>query len=131
SRAAWRSSDRRKVALRRTSRGRRWSEGSLRTTDVTRSFQGVHAVQGVTLEIERHEVVGLIGPNGAGKTTLINLVTGFDLPSSGSIALGDDDVTRWRPSRRAHAGLARTFQHGHLFRALSVAENVQLGALGV
>jgi branched-chain amino acid transport system ATP-binding protein len=85
----------------------------------------------VTLEIERHEVVGLIGPNGAGKTTLINLITGFDLPSSGSVNLGGDDVTRWRASRRAHAGLARTFQHGHLFRALSVAENVQLGALGV
>jgi branched-chain amino acid transport system ATP-binding protein len=103
----------------------------LRTTGASRSFQGVHAVQEVTLEIDRHEVVGLIGPNGAGKTTLINLITGFDLPSSGTIALGEDDVTRWPASRRARAGLARTFQHGHLFRALSVAENVQLGALGV
>jgi branched-chain amino acid transport system ATP-binding protein len=85
----------------------------------------------VTLEIERHEVVGLIGPNGAGKTTLINLITGFDLPSSGSVTLGDEDVTRWPASRRARAGLARTFQHGHLFRGLSVAENVELGALGM
>jgi len=112
-------------------RGRRWSEGSLRTTDVSRSFAGVDALQRVTLEIDRHEVVGLIGPNGAGKTTLINLITGFDLPSTGTITLGDDDVTRWRVNRRAHAGLARTFQHGHLFGALSVAENVQLGGLGV
>ena len=91
----------------------------------------MHALQGVTLSIERHEVVGLIGPNGAGKTTLINLITGFDLPSSGRILLGEEDVTTWRARRRAHAGLARTFQHGHLFRALSVAENIQLGALGI
>jgi branched-chain amino acid transport system ATP-binding protein len=112
-------------------RGRRWSEGSLRTADVSRSFEGVDALQGVTLEIDRHEVVGLIGPNGAGKTTLINLITGFDLPSSGAITLGQEDVTRWQANRRARAGLARTFQHGHLFGALSVAENVQLGALGI
>ncbi|MDQ6730075.1 MAG: ATP-binding cassette domain-containing protein, partial [Actinomycetota bacterium] len=107
------------------------SEGSLRTTDVSRSFDGVQALQGVSLQIERHEVVGLIGPNGAGKTTLINLITGFDLPSSGKIELGDEDVTRWRAVRRARAGLARTFQHGHLFGSLSVAENIQLAALGV
>ena len=112
-------------------RERRWSEGSLSTTDVSRSFEGVHALQGVSLSIERHEVVGLIGPNGAGKTTLINLSTGFDLPSSGRIVLGQEDVTRWQARRRAHAGLARTFQHGHLFRGLSVAENIQLGALGI
>jgi branched-chain amino acid transport system ATP-binding protein len=109
----------------------RWPEGSLRATDVSRSFEGVHALQGVTLEIERHEVVGLIGPNGAGKTTLINLITGFDLPTSGKIELGADDVTSWRAIRRARGGLARTFQHGQLFRALTVAENIELAALGV
>jgi branched-chain amino acid transport system ATP-binding protein len=110
---------------------RGWPGGSLRATDVSRSFEGVDALQGVTLEIERHEVVGLIGPNGAGKTTLINLITGFDLPTSGRIELGDDEVTLWRARRRARAGLARTFQHGHLFRALTVAENIELAALGV
>ncbi len=110
---------------------RRWPEGSLRATDVSRSFKGVHALQGVTLELERHEVVGLIGPNGAGKTTLINLITGFNLPTSGRIELGGDDVTSWRAIRRARAGLARTFQHGHLFPALTVAENIELAALGV
>jgi branched-chain amino acid transport system ATP-binding protein len=119
------------VAVGGTSDARRWSEGSLRATDVSRSFEGVDALRGVSLEIERHEVVGLIGPNGAGKTTLINLITGFDLPSKGRIELGDEDVTRWRARRRARAGLARTFQHGHLFAALSVAENIQLAALGV
>ncbi len=110
---------------------RGWPEGSLRATAVSRSFEGVQALQEVTLEIDRHEVVGLIGPNGAGKTTLINLITGFDLPTSGRIELGGDNVTHWRAIRRARAGLARTFQHGHLFRTLSVAENIELAALGV
>jgi branched-chain amino acid transport system ATP-binding protein len=114
-----------------TADGSRWPEGSLRATDVSRSYEGVDALQGVTLEIDRHEVVGLIGPNGAGKTTLINLITGFDLPTSGRIELGEDDVTNWRARRRARAGLARTFQHGHLFGALTVTENIELAALGV
>ncbi len=109
----------------------RWPEGSLRATELSRSFEGVQALQGVTLELKRHDVVGLIGPNGAGKTTLINLLTGFDLPSAGRIELADEDVTTWRTRRRAQAGLARTFQHGHLFAALTVRENVELAALGV
>lgn len=109
----------------------RWPQGSLRATDVSRSFEGVEALQKVTLEIERHEVVGLIGPNGAGKTTLINLITGFDRPTAGRIELGDDDITGWLTIRRARGGLARTFQHGHLFGALTVRENIELAALGV
>ena len=60
-----------------------------RATGVSRAFQGVHALRGVDMEVHRHEVVGLIGPNGAGKTTLVNVITGFDFPTSGSIALGD------------------------------------------
>jgi branched-chain amino acid transport system ATP-binding protein len=119
------------VAENGRSNGSRWPEGSLRATDVSRSFEGVDAVRGVTLELQRDEIVGLIGPNGAGKTTLINLITGFDLPTSGEIELAGERVTRWPPIRRAHAGLARTFQQGHLFRALTVAENVELAALGV
>jgi branched-chain amino acid transport system ATP-binding protein len=103
----------------------------LRAADVTRAFKGVRALQGVTLELEPHEVVGLIGPNGAGKTTLINLITGFDLPSSGTIELDGQDLTSWGPARRARAGLARTFQQGRVFAELSVRENVELGALGV
>jgi branched-chain amino acid transport system ATP-binding protein len=98
---------------------------------VSRAFAGVQALEEVTFELARHEVVGLIGPNGAGKTTLINLITGFDRPDSGAIELDGDDVTRWTPPRRARAGLARTFQHGHLFPDLSVRENIELAALGV
>jgi branched-chain amino acid transport system ATP-binding protein len=97
---------------------------------VSRSFAGVHALRDVTLELERGEIVGLIGPNGAGKSTLVNVLSGFDRPSSGTIALEGRDITRWKPSRRGRAGLARTFQHSHAFRALSVRENVEVAALG-
>jgi branched-chain amino acid transport system ATP-binding protein len=103
---------------------------TLRAADVSRSFEGVHALRGVTLELARHEVVGLIGPNGAGKTTLVNVMTGFDFPTSGRVELAGRDVTSWPPHRRGRAGLVRTFQHGHLFRGLSVRENVEVSALG-
>jgi branched-chain amino acid transport system ATP-binding protein len=91
----------------------------------------VKALQGVTMELQPREVVGLIGPNGAGKTTLINLITGFDLPDSGTIELDGVELTNWVPARRSRAGLARTFQQGRVFAELSVRENVELGALGV
>jgi len=91
----------------------------------------VHALRDVTLEVGRNEVVGLIGPNGAGKTTLVNVMTGFDVPTSGSVELEGRDITRWSPHRRGRAGLARTFQHSHSFRNLSVRENVEVSALGV
>ena len=97
---------------------------------MSRSFAGVHALRDVTLELERGEIVGLIGPNGAGKSTLVNVLSGFDRPSSGAVELEGRDVTSWRPSRRGRAGLARTFQHSHAFRSLSVRENVEVAALG-
>ena len=84
----------------------------------------------VTLELHRHEVVGLIGPNGAGKTTLVNVLTGFDFPSSGSVELAGRDITAWSPHRRGRVGLARTFQHSRSFGGLSVRENVEVAALG-
>jgi len=108
----------------------RWPGGSLRATGVSRSFEGVHALRNVDLEVHRHEVVGLIGPNGAGKTTLVNVITGFDFPTSGSVALADELITSWSPHRRGRAGLARTFQHSRSFGSLSVRENVEVAALG-
>jgi branched-chain amino acid transport system ATP-binding protein len=85
----------------------------------------------VTVELHRHEVVGLIGPNGAGKSTLVNLLSGFDAPSSGTIELDGRDVTRWPAHRRGRTGLARTFQQSRSFRSLSVRENVEIAAIGV
>jgi len=109
----------------------RRSGASLRAAGVSRAFEGVQALREVTLELQRHEVVGLIGPNGAGKSTLVNVLTGFDFPDEGSVELEGRDVTRWRPHRRGRAGLARTFQHSRSFRSLSVRENVEVAALGV
>jgi branched-chain amino acid transport system ATP-binding protein len=91
----------------------------------------VRALSDVTLELHRHEVVGLIGPNGAGKSTLVNVLSGFDLPNSGTVELEDRDVTGWSPHRRGRAGIARTFQHSRSFRGLTVRENVEIAALGV
>ena len=85
----------------------------------------------MTLDVARGEVVGLIGPNGAGKSTLVNVLSGFDRPDDGTVELEGQDVTRWSASRRGRRGLARTFQHSHAFRDLSVRENVEVSALGV
>ena len=107
-----------------------WPGETLRATAVSRSFEGIHAVRGVSLELHRHEVVGLIGPNGAGKTTLVNLLTGFSVPSEGTVELEGRDITFWSPHRRGRAGLSRTFQHSRSFGGLSVRENVEVAALG-
>jgi branched-chain amino acid transport system ATP-binding protein len=91
----------------------------------------VLALHEVTLELHRHEVVGLIGPNGAGKSTLVNVLTGFDRPTAGAVELEGRQITGWSAHRRARAGLTRTFQHSRSFRTLSVRENIELAALGV
>ena len=98
---------------------------------MSRSFAGVQALREVSLELGQGEVVGLIGPNGAGKSTLVNVLSGFDRPTSGRVLLEGRDVTRWPAFRRGRRGLARTFQHSHAFRGLSVRENVEVSALGV
>ena len=109
----------------------RWPGQSLRATAVSRSFAGLQALRDVSIELHRHEVVGLIGPNGAGKSTLVNVMSGFDSPTSGTVELDGRDVTGWPAHRRGREGLARTFQHSRSFRNLSVRENVEIAAIGV
>jgi ABC-type branched-subunit amino acid transport system ATPase component len=93
-------------------------------------FEGVRAVDGVDLTLERGQIMGLIGPNGAGKTTFLNAVSSFVDLTAGKVVLGDVDVSGFSPERLAKQGLVRTFQDVATFPALTVFENVELGALG-
>jgi ABC-type branched-subunit amino acid transport system ATPase component len=79
------------------------------------------------LDVAPGETLGLIGPNGSGKTTLVNCVSGVLTPSGGTVAFEGRGVTKWSRTRRARAGLARTYQSLRLFKGLTVAENVEAG----
>jgi branched-chain amino acid transport system ATP-binding protein len=103
--------------------------GRLVAKDVTKDFAGLRAVDGVSLELARGEILGLIGPNGSGKTTTINLLTGLLEITSGTVKVGDADITGWPPHRIARAGLARTFQVVKLFKDFTVRENVEVAAI--
>ena len=102
----------------------------LKTTDLTRNFGGLCAVNKVNMEIHEHELIGLIGPNGAGKTTLFNLLTGVYEPSSGTVELnvnGDmKSIGGLKPYVITGLGLARTFQNIRLFKQLTVLDNVKI-----
>ena len=102
----------------------------LKARGVSVSFGGVHAVVDVDLEVGPGQLVGLIGPNGAGKTTFMNAVSSFVHLTAGRVLLGGLQVTNWKPERLAKSGLVRTFQDVATFPALTVFENVELGALG-
>jgi branched-chain amino acid transport system ATP-binding protein len=101
----------------------------LQAHDVRVHFDGVRAIDGVDLEVERGELFGLNGPNGAGKTTLVNVLSGFHRPTTGRIFLHGKDVTGSSPHKLSRLGLVRTFQAVRLFRRLTVFENVETGAL--
>ena len=100
----------------------------LQAADVTCYFDGLAALDGVSLELQAGEVVGLIGPNGAGKTTFFNCLSGHVQPSSGVVRIAGVDVTGMPPYRVARHGLARTFQNIELFSDMTVLENVMVGA---
>lgn len=90
-------------------------------------FGGLAAVNGVDIEVERNEVVGLMGPNGSGKTTLFNCVTGSHIPSKGQIFLDGEDITALAPHVVANKGISRIFQITRVFPELTVVENVLIG----
>jgi ABC-type branched-subunit amino acid transport system ATPase component len=98
----------------------------LEIQDLTRTFDGVHALRGVYLSVEEGRITGLIGPNGAGKTTLFNCISGMIRPDSGGIRFAGQSIAGWRPDRITCAGLVRTFQIAHGFPRLSVLENLLL-----
>ncbi|MCA4133537.1 ABC transporter ATP-binding protein [Arthrobacter sp. M4] len=96
--------------------------------DVTRSFGGINAVDVEYLEIPRHKITALIGPNGAGKTTLFNLLTGFDIPQSGTWEFDGRNLAGVSSYKVARMGMVRTFQLTKVMGKLTVMENMRLGA---
>jgi branched-chain amino acid transport system ATP-binding protein len=102
----------------------------LEMTSCSIYFDGVKAVDDVSLTVRSGEVLGLIGPNGSGKTTTLNLLSGMLKPTSGQVRIDDRDLTRMSMRKRATAGVARTFQSGRVFGRLTVAENIEAAALG-
>ena len=99
----------------------------LEILQVSKAFGGVQAVNGVSLDVQKGEILSVIGPNGAGKTTLLNMISGFYHPDSGRIALEGRDVTSLAPNRIAERGVARTFQNIALFKGMTVLDNLMLG----
>ena len=105
------------------------AERMLEVKDATKRFGGVMAVQDISFDVQPGEILGLIGPNGAGKTTLVNLITGVQHPTRGSIVFEGRDLAGLRPHQIGRMGIARTFQVVRPFANLSVLENVAVGAM--
>ena len=123
-------------------------ENVLRVSDITMQFGGVVAVDDLSLEVNKGEIIGLIGPNGAGKTTAFNVITGVYAPTNGAVALNGEvivenhpqgkmknlykgkndgkykDVKVLTPDKITKLGIARTFQNIRLFKGMTVFENV-------
>jgi branched-chain amino acid transport system ATP-binding protein len=93
-------------------------------------FGGVQAVDDISLTMAAGERIGVIGPNGAGKTTLFKMLAGDELPTTGTVELFGQDVTRLGTARRARLGLGRTFQVSNLFKDMTVLDNVRVAARG-
>jgi branched-chain amino acid transport system ATP-binding protein len=102
--------------------------GGFAARELTVRFGGITALDGVSLDVEPGEVLGVIGPNGAGKTTLFNVICGFVEPTSGAMEWKGRTLARVRTNRLAGMGIARTLQGVGLFPGLSVLENVMSGA---
>jgi branched-chain amino acid transport system ATP-binding protein len=99
----------------------------LQIQGVSKAFGGVQAVNRVSLEVNRGDLISVIGPNGAGKTSLLNMISGFYHPDHGRLTLDGADITHAAPSRIAAHGVARTFQNIALFRGMTVLDNLMLG----
>jgi branched-chain amino acid transport system ATP-binding protein len=102
---------------------------TLETQAVSVRFDGLSALDSVSLTLAQKEILGLLGPNGAGKTTLANVMSGYQRPTHGKLLLNDEIVSGLKPEALARRGVARTFQSVRLFRRLTVFENVEAAAL--
>jgi branched-chain amino acid transport system ATP-binding protein len=100
----------------------------LEVRSLTKTFGGLMAVNDLSFDLKKGEILGIIGPNGAGKTTLFNLITGFYHPTTGTVSFKGETITGLRPYQICLRGLARTFQITQPFANLTVLENVKIGA---
>jgi branched-chain amino acid transport system ATP-binding protein len=97
--------------------------------NLTKRFGGLTAVNKVSFQIGRDEIVGLIGPNGSGKTTLVRCIIGIFKPDGGKVRFKGEDITGWRPWKIVQRGLVGTFQVVKPFRHLPIIANVMVGCL--
>lgn len=102
-------------------------ENILEVKNLTRRFGGLTAVGNLDITVKRGTVHSLIGPNGAGKTTTVNMITGIDKPTEGSVLFNGEDVTGMEPFAAVKRGVARTYQHVRLFKDMRVIDNVAMG----
>src|SRR6186713_2970346 len=98
----------------------------LEVRELSKQFGGIHAVEGVSFDVNEGEILGIIGPNGCGKSTLFNCILGQLQPSAGEVKVDGKLVTGFRPSDLNRLGVSRTFQLLQVFPKLSVRENLIL-----
>ncbi|MDQ1238157.1 MAG: transporter ATP-binding protein [Thermodesulfobacteriota bacterium] len=102
---------------------------TLQCRNIGKQFGALIALDRVSFELHDREILGLIGPNGAGKTTLFNCIIGLEKPTAGKVIFGGTDITGLKPHKICRIGLAKTSQIMEPFKALTVLENVLVGAL--
>lgn len=98
----------------------------LKVQNLAKSFSGIKAVEDVSFEVERGEIVSMIGPNGAGKTSVFNMITGFYAADTGSVRLEDREINGLPPHAIARLGIGRTFQNIELFQDMTVTDNMRV-----
>jgi branched-chain amino acid transport system ATP-binding protein len=108
---------------------RQIGEPILTADRITLTFGGITALDAISLEMRRGEVLAMIGPNGAGKTSLLNVINGFYHPQAGTITWKGQTRRRMRPYHAAAQGIARTFQNVALFKGMTTLDNVMTGRL--
>jgi len=97
--------------------------------DLIKDFGRLRAVDQLSFEVRKGEILGMMGPNGAGKTTVFNLLTGVYKPDRGTITFDGRDITNESPPKRCHVGIGRTYQVPRPFEKMTVYENMLVGAV--
>lgn len=100
---------------------------ALELKNISLAFGGIKALSDVSISFPKGKIIGIIGPNGAGKTSLLNAVSGVTAPDTGTVMLGGEDITKYKPNEIAARGLRRTFQSSQLFPGMTVLENMMAG----